>query len=76
MLGVLRECDGLAIAVPDSEIKEWQSRLARTEGLFCEPTSAAALAGLAKLIESGVIGDNETVLVPITGSGLKDPISD
>ena len=76
VLGVLGECDGHAIAVPDSEIKAWQSRLARTEGLFCEPTSAAALAGLAKLIESGVIGDNEPVLVPITGSGLKDPISD
>ncbi len=75
VLSVLRECDSHAIAVPDSEIKSWQSRLARTEGLFCEPTSAAALAGLAKLIESGVIGNNETVLVPITGSGLKDPIS-
>ena len=72
---VLRECDGRAIAVPDSEIKAWQSRLARTEGLFCEPTSAAAFAGLSKLVEAGDNRQYETVLVPVTGSGLKDPVS-
>ena len=74
VLSVLGECDGRAIAVPDSEIKSWQSRLARTEGLFCEPTSAAAFAGLSRLVESGAINGSETVLVPITGSGLKQPI--
>ena len=51
----------------------WQSRLATSEGLFCEPTSAAAFAGLPALIASGAIPPTETVLVPITGSGLKDP---
>ena len=75
VLSVLRECGGHAIAVPDSEIKSWQSRLARAEGLFCEPTSAAAFAGLPKLIEAGAIESDETVLVPITGSGLKDQAS-
>lgn len=75
VLDILRQCGGEALAVPDSEIKSWQSRLARTEGLFCEPTSAAAFAGLSRLVESGIIGSDETVLAPITGSGLKDPVS-
>ena len=73
VLSILRESGGDAVAIPDSEIKSWQSRLATSEGLFCEPTSAAAFAGLPKLIEAGTISPSETVLVPITGSGLKDP---
>ncbi len=75
VLDVLRQCGGQSLSVADSEIKLWQARLARSEGLFCEPTSAAAFAGLSKLVESGVIGSDEAVLVPITGSGLKDSIS-
>lgn len=74
VLDVLRKCGGQSLSVPDSEIKSWQSRLARSEGLFCEPTSAAAFAGLSGLVESGVIGGQEAVLVPITGSGLKDAV--
>ena len=73
VLSVLRESGGDAVAIPDSEIKSWQSRLAETEGLFCEPTSAAAFAGLSELANAGVIRSDETILVPITGSGLKDP---
>ena len=73
VLGILRESGSDGVAIPDSEIKSWQARLARTEGLFCEPTSAAAFAGLPALIASGAISPTETVLVPITGSGLKDP---
>ena len=48
VLSVLRESGGNAVAIPDSEIKSWQSRLATSEGLFCEPTSSAAFAGLPK----------------------------
>ncbi len=73
VLSILRESGGDAVAVPDSEIKSWQTCLAETEGLFCEPTSAAAFAGLPKSIEAGTISPSDTVLVPITGSGLKDP---
>ena len=75
VLSVLRESGGDAVAIPDSEIKSWQSRLAQSEGLFCEPTSAAAFAGLPALIASGVIHPSDSVLVPITGSGLKDPLA-
>ena len=73
VLSILRDSGGDAVAIPDSEIKSWQTRLATFEGLFCEPTSAAAFAGLPALIASGAISPTETVLVPITGSGLKDP---
>ena len=73
VLSILRESGGQAVAIPDSEIKSWQTHLATSEGLFCEPTSAAAFAGLPALIASGAISPTETVLVPITGSGLKDP---
>ena len=73
VLSILTESGGDAVAIPDSKIKSWQTRLATSEGLFCEPTSAAAFAGLPKLIEAGTISPSETVLVPITGSGLKDP---
>ena len=73
VLSILSESGGDAVAISDSEIKSWQSRLATSEGLFCEPTSAAAFAGLPALIASGVIHPSDSVLVPITGSGLKDP---
>ena len=73
VLSVLRDSGGDAVAIADSEIKSWQSRLATSEGLFCEPTSAAAFASLPALIRSGAINSSDTVLVPITGSGLKDP---
>jgi threonine synthase len=46
--------------------------LARTEGIFAEPTSCAALAGMAKLLEMSVISPQDSVVVPLTGFGLKD----
>lgn len=72
ILNVLKESDGVALSVGDTEIIEWQKHLAKTEGVFAEPTSAAAFAGLAKLVERGVISRNDSVLVPVTGFGLKD----
>ena len=71
---VVRCSAGSAIAIPDEAAIEWQRRLARDEGIFCEVTSAVAFAGLERLIEYGVISPDESVLVPITGSGLKEPV--
>lgn len=71
-LDVLRK-SGIAEAVPDDEILEAQKLLASVEGVFAEPSGVASLAGLIKLVESGVIGRDETVVTLITGSGLKDP---
>ena len=50
----------------------WQKILASDEGIYAEPTSATALAGAEKLIKSGDIDKTSRMLIPITGSGLKD----
>ena len=47
--------------------------LASTEGIFAEPTGVASLAGLIKLVEQGIVKGDESIVVLITGSGLKDP---
>ena len=69
---ILKDVGGSAIAVDDSEILRWQNLLAKKEGVYAEPTSASALAGLEKLIKQHKICNEDTVLLPITGSGLKD----
>ena len=72
VLRALRDTGGTAIAVSDARIAAWQRLLAAREGVFAEPTSAAAFAGLEALRESGAIGKGDTVLLPVTGFGLKD----
>ena len=67
------ESGGLIEAVTDSEILRAQVLLASSEGLFAEPASAAPLALLARLARSGRIERDSTVVVVLTGSGLKDP---
>lgn len=71
-LGVLRDSQGVAVAVPDADILRWQRLLAEKEGIYAEPTSAAAFAGLERLVKEGHVGRAEVVLVPVTGFGLKD----
>lgn len=72
VLSTLYNTKGFAAAVSDEEILRHQQLLAKREGIFAEPTSCAALAGLAKLCEEERIKADEAVLVPITGFGLKD----
>jgi len=72
-LKAIRESTGLALSVTDEEITYAQKLLARTEGIFVEPASAASIAGLKKLIESAEIASEETVVCIATGNGLKDP---
>ncbi len=64
---------GTAEAISDEEILEAQKLLASTEGIFAEPSGVASLAGLISLLNEGVVGKDEKVVVLITGSGLKDP---
>ena len=68
----VRESGGRAIAVSDAAALKWRDFLAAKEGVFAEPTSAAAFAGLEKLVRAGAVADGEDVLMPITGFGLKD----
>ena len=67
------ESGGTIDAVTDTEILAAQVRLASSEGLFCEPASAAPLALLFRLVREGRIDRNATSVVVLTGSGLKDP---
>lgn len=60
-------------AVTDSEILEAYRILGREEGIFCEPASAASVAGVLKLKDR--IPDGGTVVCVLTGNGLKDPDS-
>jgi threonine synthase len=69
LLKALRETDGEVVAVGETEIAEGQDLLAR-QGLYVEPTSAAAVAGLGRVGHRLLEG--EVVLV-LTGSGLKTP---
>ncbi len=72
ILDILRLVDGTAVAVEESSIVQMQQDLAEQEGVFAEPTSAAAFAGLGEIMKQGVILENDIVLVPVTGFGLKD----
>ena len=71
-LRALGDTGGSAVAVSDGQIRRWHALLAREEGVFGEPTSAAAFAGLEALVARGAIGAGESVLLPVTGFGLKD----
>jgi threonine synthase len=64
---------GMIAAVSDTEILAAQIQLAGSEGLFAEPASAAPLALLYRLVREGKIEMDATVVVVLTGSGLKDP---
>ena len=72
MLEVIRSSGGAGEAVDDPSIVRWQRLLAEREGIYAEPTSAAAFAGLERLVDLGGIDRNDQVLVPVTGFGLKD----
>ncbi len=67
------ESGGLIDMVSDDEIISAYKLLANKEGIFCEPASAASLAGIIKLSERGFFKGDETVVCTLTGHGLKDP---
>jgi threonine synthase len=64
---------GRITAVTDEEILAAYRALARFEGIFCEPASAAAVAGVTKAVEAGELDPEATVVCVLTGHGLKDP---
>ncbi len=67
------ESKGLIDTVSDAQIIEAYKLLSQREGIFCEPASAASLAGVIKLSSSGVHLRDKRIVCVITGSGLKDP---
>ena len=64
------------VAVDERVLREHfahQELLAQGEGIFCEPASAASVAGLLKLSRNGMHLSGKKVVCILTGTGLKDP---
>lgn len=67
------ESGGQIAAVGDEEILAAQRLLAQDEGIFCEPASAASVAGLLSQAKAGRVPRGARIVCVLTGSGLKDP---
>jgi threonine synthase len=63
---------GAYLTVTDDEILDAMRALARQAAVFAEPAGATAYAGLVKALQRGMVERDETVVVLITGNGLKD----
>lgn len=74
-LRALHDSKGDVIVVSDQEILDAMRVLARSCGVFGEPAGAAALAGLLRASQQGMLGSDERVAVLVTGNGLKDVAS-
>lgn len=72
-LNAKEESGGRIDTVTDDEILEAYSFLAALEGIFCEPASAASLAGVLKLHRENFFNPGDSVVCTLTGHGLKDP---
>jgi threonine synthase len=68
----LRESGGCAVTVTDDEILKAIPEVARGVNVFAEPAGAASYAGLKNAVRDGLVKDGESVVVIITGNGLKD----
>ncbi|MGI5323058.1 threonine synthase [Actinomadura nitritigenes] len=67
------ESGGAIDSVTDRQILAAYRLLAREEGVFVEPASAASVAGLLQAAEQGVVKPGTRVVCTVTGNGLKDP---
>jgi threonine synthase len=72
-IGARDESGGRIEAVTDEEILAAYRDLARLEGIFCEPASAASVAGVRKMAADDRLDPDATVVAVLTGHGLKDP---
>lgn len=71
-LTAVKESSGAIDSVTDEEILQAYAAVASTEGVFCEPASAASVAGVVKLSRQGRLREGEIVVCTLTGHGLKD----
>ncbi len=67
----VKQTGGTGTAVTDEQIVDAIRLLAETEGIFTEPAGGTTLAGTIDLVQRGVIGPDESVVVCITGNGYK-----
>lgn len=73
VIAACRQTGGTGHLIEDDAVYRAQKRLAREEGIFCEPAGAVALAGLLKAVEGGEINRQASCACLVTGSGFKDP---
>ena len=71
-LKAVQESSGLVDMVTDEEILAAYALVAAEEGVFCEPASAASVAGAIKMSRAGSLREGDTVVCTLTGHGLKD----
>jgi threonine synthase len=69
----IKQSQGLIEAVTDEQILEAYQILARHEGIFVEPASAASVAGILQLSKRGFFKAGDDIVCILTGHGLKDP---
>ncbi len=72
MSETIRKSKGVVMKVKEKDMTYWKNYLSKNEGLYVEVTCSAALAGLNKLLEEKIINSDEKVLIPLTGTGLKE----
>ncbi len=75
VIAACRATGGTGHLVNDDEVWHTQARLAKEEGLFCEPAAATALAGLLKTAATTINNSKANIVCLITGSAFKDPPS-
>jgi threonine synthase len=68
----MQDSNGKIDLVTDEEIVEAYRMVAALEGIFCEPASAASVAGVIKMQKAGLFKDGEAAVCTLTGHGLKD----
>lgn len=71
-LFALKESEGYAVNVSDEEVLISIKELASKTGIFAEPSAAAVYAGFKKAVKEKIVDKSDSVLLLITGSGLKD----
>lgn len=74
-LEAVQQDSGTILDVSQKEVFEATTLLARTEGIFAEPAASSTVAGLMRLVAQGEVDRDEMVVLVITGSGLKDPLT-
>lgn len=74
-LAAVRASGGHGYLVDDDEVWRLQARLAREEGLFCEPAAVVPLAGVLQARAAGKVSAAARVVALMTGSGFKDAAS-
>jgi threonine synthase len=71
-LETVEQSSGMIDMVTDQEILAAYALVAAEEGVFCEPASAASVAGVIKMSRTGLLKEGETIVCTLTGHGLKD----